>query len=108
MSEIKLVTLNDEPALALGEFLLSEDGETLYVGSGTVQSGTEVIYIGRSPAQIKSGVFSRLPVVGASIKVEKHEEINVRSNITKQETFISKIIEHNYNPNIAIELKEVL
>lgn len=70
MAEIKLVTQNDEPALALGEYLLSEDGETLYVGSAGVGSGdSEVIYQGISPAKIKYGVFSRLPVIDSSILV---------------------------------------
>lgn len=109
MSEIVLVTKNDEPALEFGEYEISADGNTMYVGSaGIYPDGGETIYIGRSPAQIKSGVFSRLPVISARIKVEKHEEINVRSTITKQETFISKKIVHSYNPTISLELKEVL
>ena len=70
MAEIKLVTQNDEPALALGEYLLSEDGETLYVGSAGVGDGSsEVIYRGVSPAQVKYGVFSRLQTVGNSFAI---------------------------------------
>lgn len=104
MSEIKLVTLNDEPALALGEFLLSEDGETLYVGSGTVQSGTEVIYRGISPIQIKSGVFSRLRTINGIIKTPVNNII-LSEKINK--TIITSTNEIKIKPaNIVLNLKE--
>lgn len=83
MAEIKLVTQNDEPALALGEYLLSEDGETLYVGSAGVESGSsEIIYRGISPVKVKSGIISRLATISEKITA-KPNNIQVNSITNK-------------------------
>ena len=72
MSEIVLVTQNDEPALAFGEYEISADGNTLYVGSAGVGDGSsEVIYKGISPAKIKYGVFSRLQTIANEISTKQ-------------------------------------
>ena len=77
MSKVALVTLDDMPPLALGEFQLSDDFETLFAGVGDVAeggtgggggtpSGKPSVPSGTSPSQIKTGVFKRLAVYNYS------------------------------------------
>lgn len=106
MAEIKLVTQNDEPALALGEYLLSEDGETLYVGSAGVESGSsEIIYKGISPAQIKYGLFSRLAIYNSTI-ITDTPTYNITQNFIRIPRTNNRYINYN-NANITISLEEV-
>lgn len=92
MSEVILVTKNDEPALAFGEYEISADGKTLYVGSAGVGDGSsETIYKGISPAQIKSGVFSKLPVITSTFNA-KHDKASLNYVITVLTNNITKYI----------------
>lgn len=83
MSEIVLVTQNDEPALAFGEYEISADGNTLYVGSaGVGDGGSEVIYKGISPAQVKYGVFSRLQTINLGTIKTSNDNVNINNTIS--------------------------
>lgn len=85
MSEIVLVTQNDEPALAFGEYEISADGNTMYVGSAGVDDGSsEVIYRGVSPMQIKSGIFTRIKTINFTINKD-YDNLVISSNIGTEE-----------------------
>ena len=105
MSEIVLVTQNDEPALAFGEYEISADGNTMYVGSAGVGDGSsEVIYKGQSPATIKYGIFSRLPSISSGFAYKSYSNVNI-------ELLSQKVINNKYgtisnttNKNININI----
>lgn len=105
MSEIVLVTQNDEPALAFGEYEISADGNTLYVGSAGVSDGnSEVIYKGQSPATIKYGIFSRLPSISADFSYNSYSNTSI--NLLAQRVISNKYgtISNTANTNIGINI----
>lgn len=103
MSEIVLVTQNDEPALAFGEYEISADGNTMYVGSAGVGDGSsEVIYKGISPAQVKYGVFSRLQTIPNSFTFTPNINNNISGVFNKMVPTYNQGVTSSTNKNIEI------
>lgn len=77
--DIKLVTVNDEPSLKTGEFLLDRDNEVMYVG---YMGSTDIDYRSNLPMRVVNARFTRIPTYYSNIIVPSSIP-SISNNVTQ-------------------------